>query len=89
MTWEIFLGIAALLAFVLVFMKASRDLTGSVTELACAIKALKEQFTESQKTTTKRLDAHGNRLDYHETRIIKNEDDIKNIKEKVDYFHHK
>lgn len=88
MTWEIFLGIAALLAFVVVFMKVARDLSGSITELACAINSLKERFNENQTVTTKRLDAHGKQLDCHETRIVKNEDEIKHIKEKVDFFHH-
>lgn len=87
MTWEIFVGISALVAFVFLFMKVARDLSSSITELACAINSLKERFDDSQAVTTKRLDAHGKQIDDHETRIVKSENEIKNIKEKVKYFH--
>lgn len=87
MTWDIFLGITAIVAFVAVFMKVARDLTGSVTKLACAIDALKERFDNSQAVTTKRLDAHGKQIDDHERRIVKSEDKLKHIEEKVNYFH--
>jgi hypothetical protein len=87
MTWEIFLGISALLAFVLVFMKVARDLSGSITELACAINSLKERFDDNQAVTTKRLDAHGKQIDDHEKRITKCEEGLKKTDEKVKYFH--
>jgi hypothetical protein len=87
MTWEIFLGIAAVVPFVAVFMKVARDLTSSVTKLTCSIDSLNKRFDDSQAVTTKRLDAHGEQIDNHETRIVKNEDEIKHIKEKVKYFH--
>lgn len=87
MTWEIFLGIAALVAFIVVFMKLARDLSGSITKLACAIDALKEKFDSSQAVTTKRLDAHGEQLDEHETRIVKCEERLEKTEEKVKYFH--
>ncbi len=91
MTWEIFLGISALVAFVAIFMKVARDwtreFTASVTKLTCSIDALNRRFDDSQTVTTKRLDAHGEQIDDHETRIVKNENEIKTIKEKVKYFH--
>lgn len=83
MTWEIFLGISALSAFVFMFMKISRDLTSAVTRLSCAV----EKLDENQAVTCKRLDVHGNQIDDHEKRITKCEQDINNTKEKVNYFH--
>lgn len=83
MTWEIFLGISALVVFVIMFMKIARDLTGAVTRLSCAV----EKLDENQMRATKRLDTHGKQIDDHEKRITKNESDISNITEKIKYFH--
>lgn len=83
MTWEIFLGVSALVAFVLSVSGPIVKLTAAVTKLSCAI----DNLDENQKTTVKRINAHSEKLDDHETRIQKNTDDIKNIKEKVHYFH--
>lgn len=88
MTWEIFVGIATLVSFVAIFVKLTRDLTVAVTGLKCAVDALGKRFDESQTVTVKRLDAHGKKIDEHDVRITKNEQDLANIKEKVDYFHH-
>lgn len=87
MTWEIFLGIAAIVSFVAVFMKVARDLTSSVTKLTCSIDSLKERFDNNQAVTTKRLDAHGKQIDDHETRIVKCEERLGKTEEKVNYFH--
>ena len=83
MTWEIFLGIAALVAFTLTFMKISRDLTGAVTRLSCAV----EKLDENQINSTKRLDSHGKQIDDHEKRLVRCEEKLKKTEEKVNYFH--
>lgn len=88
MTWEIFLGISALVAFTIAIMTPIVKLTGAVTKLSCAIDALSKRFDEKQEVTDKRLAAHGKRLDELDVRIAKNEQNYNNIKEKVEFFHH-
>lgn len=83
MTWEIFLGIAALASFVLLLITPISKLTKAVTELSCEIKAL----NQNQSDTKTRVDAHGKQIDDHETRIVKCEERLKKTEEKVNYFH--
>lgn len=83
MTWEIFLGISALVAFVLLLINPISKLTSAVTKLSCAV----EKLDENQSTTTKRIEVHGEQIDDHEKRLTKAEGDIQNITEKVNYFH--
>ena len=91
MTWEIFLGISALVAFVAIFMKVAKDwtkdFTAAVTKLTCSIDALNKRFDDSEVVTTKRLDNHGKQIDDHETRIVKCEQSLEKVEEKVNYFH--
>lgn len=87
MTWEIFLGIAALLSFVVAIVRPIAKLTSAVTELTCSVKSLNKRFDESRTVTDKRLDAHGKKLDEFETRMAKTEQFCEHIKEKVDFFH--
>lgn len=88
MTWEIFLGISALVAFAIAIMTPIVKLTGAVTKLSCAIDSLSKRFDENQKATDKRLDAHGKKIDELDGRLNKHEEFCKSLKEKVDYFHH-
>ena len=70
MTWEIALGIFALVAFVLSVSVPVATVNGklnkSITKLTCSVDALNDQIKKSDK----RLDAHSERLDDHEKRII-------------------
>lgn len=83
MTWEIFLGISALVSFVLLLATPISKLTKAVTELACEIKTL----NKNQSDTNSRVDAHGKQIDDHEKRIVKCEEKLKSTEEKVNYFH--
>lgn len=87
MTWEIFLGIAALLTFVIAIVRPITRLTSAVTELTCSVKSLNKRFDENRTFTDKRLEAHGKKIDDLEKRMTKSEQFQENIKEKVDFFH--
>lgn len=87
MTWEIFLGISALVGFAVAIMTPIVKLTGAVTKLSCAIDSLSKRFDENQKATDKRLDAHGKKIDELDIRLAQSERAYEHIKEKVDYFH--
>ena len=88
MTWEIFLGIAALVAFAISIIAPIVKLTSAVTKLSCAVNAMNQNFEENKSVTTKRLDAHGKKLDELDGRVGKTEQAYEHIKEKVDFFHH-
>lgn len=65
MTWEIFLGISALVAFGVAVVTPIIKLNSSITKLNCAIDMLNASMAKSDK----RLDAHSVQLDNHEKRI--------------------
>lgn len=83
MTWEIFLGISALAAFVLLLVTPISKLTKAVTELACEIKTL----NQNQSDTNKRVETHENQIGDHEKRLVRCEEKLKKTEEKVNYFH--
>lgn len=67
MTWEIFLGIASLAAFVSVFIKAFSNNTKAITELRCSIDMLKEEIADNKQCIHK-LEG---KVENHEGRITK------------------
>lgn len=88
MTWAIFLGISALVAFVIGIMTPIVKLNSTITKLDCTIDALSGRFNETNRVTTKRLDAHGKEIDELREQGSRHEQELKNIKEKVEFFHH-
>ena len=83
MTWEIALGIFALVAFVLGIVTPLLKLNSSITKLICSI----DNLNENMNTSKQRLDTHGKEIDTLKAHDAKHEQEIKNLKEKVDYFH--
>lgn len=65
MTWEIVLGIIALVGFGISVSTPIIKLNTSITKLNCSIDAL----NKNMDTSNKRLDAHGKQLDDFEHRI--------------------
>ena len=71
MTWEIVAGIIALAGFIIGIMTPIIKLNTAITSLKCSIDALRTDLLRSDK----RIDAHSLKLDDHEKRIIKLEDE--------------
>ena len=65
MTWEIVLGIIALVGFGISVSTPIIKLNTSITKLNCSIDTL----NKNMDTSNKRLDAHGKQLDEFEHRI--------------------
>lgn len=65
MSWEIVVGLIALVGFGITVSTPIIRLNTSITKLICAIDTLNEKMSTSEK----RLDAHGRELDNHEHRI--------------------
>jgi len=59
MTWEIFIGISALVAFGIAVTTPIVKLNSSITKLNCSIDELNTQMAKSDR----RLDAHGHQID--------------------------
>ena len=66
MTWEIVLGLIALIGFGISVSTPIIKLNTSITKLNCSIDALNKNMDVS----TKRLDAHGEQIDDLRNRII-------------------
>lgn len=80
MTWEIFLGIVTLVAFVTAIVKPITKLTNTITELIVTVKGLKDSFAEivsKNEEAHKRIWDHVSKqdtvLDNHEKRLSKME----------------
>lgn len=65
MTWEIFLGISAIVAFAIAIITPIIKLNTNITKLSCTI----ESMVAVNARADKRLDAHADKLDDHEHRI--------------------
>mgnify|MGYP007084305512 CR=1 FL=1 len=65
MTWEIVVGLIALVGFVVSIGKIVSNNTKALTEVKCSIDSLKEAFSE-QKT---KVDVIGDEVNDHELRI--------------------
>ena len=65
MTWEIFLGIAALVAFIISVGKIISNNTKALTQLQCTIDSLKETIKRDEK----HLHSLSDKVVEHETRI--------------------
>lgn len=65
MTWEIVIGLIALVGFVVSIGKIVSNNTKALTEVKCSIDSLKEAFSE-QKT---KVDVIGDEVNDHELRI--------------------
>ncbi len=65
MTWEIVLGIIALVGFGISVSTPIIRLNTSITKLNCSVESLNDNLESSKR----RLDAHGRQLDNFEHRI--------------------
>lgn len=83
MTWEIFLGIVALVSFVLLIISPITKLNSSITELNCSVKILNENMTANEKKTAKQ----GEEINELKRSVGNCEAEIANLKEKINYFH--
>jgi hypothetical protein len=83
MTWEIALGIFALVSFVLGIVTPLLKLNSSITKLNCSIDNLNGNMNMSQK----RLDIHGKEIDELKERAAKAETDIKAVKQRITDLH--
>lgn len=91
MTWELFLGLAELVAFISVFAKwsASRakidtENAAALRELASALKEFKSQSNEAHKEMWTAIDDNAHEIQRHERWIVRHdaredrtEDDVK------------
>lgn len=87
MTWEIFLGIVALVGFIITLMtplmkltKTMAELNGNVKALSSSLEALNIKNTESHRRMWDHNEKQDDTLDNHETRITK-------IETKIDIMH--
>lgn len=72
MSWEIFLGLAALVSFGVAVITPLIKLNTSITKLNCAIDTLNDKMARSEKANenlSSRLDRQGEILADHERRI--------------------
>lgn len=66
MTWEIFLGIAALVGFVASIAKIVANNTQAMTEVKCGLDELKDALSAQKAKTSGMQD----QLNDHETRLV-------------------
>lgn len=83
MTWEIVVGIIALVGFVISVMTPIVKLNSSITKLNCSIDAL----NANMRTTENRLEAHGKQIDDLRERCARHTEDILNINQRIDDLH--
>ena len=87
MTWEIFVGITVLFAFMVAVITPIIRLYEAITKLSCSIDAINQRFDENQSVNNKRLEKHGQEIDEIKELAQKNERDIKALNERVDFLH--
>lgn len=80
MTWELFLGLAELVAFIAVFAKwsASRakidtENAAALRELASALKEFKSQSNEAHKEMWTAIDDNAHEIQRHERWIVRHD----------------
>lgn len=87
MTWEIFVGITVLFAFMGAVITPIIKLYEAITKLSCSIDAINQRFDENQSVNNKRLEKHGKEIDEIKELAQNNEREIKAIKERVEFLH--
>lgn len=87
MTWEIFVGITVLVAFMGAVIAPIIKLYEAITRLSCSIDAMGRRFDENQSANNKRLEKHGKEIDEIKELSQKNEREIKALREHVDLLH--
>lgn len=74
MTWDIFLGIVALVGFIIAIGKLVSSNTKALTELTCAVNMLKEELNTNKADTKEnehKIDNLEDKYQNHEGRIVK------------------
>lgn len=84
MTWAIFLGIAALISFLIAVITPIVKLNTAITKLTISV----ETLNTNMGTTEKRITKHGEEIDGLKNQVTKLESEQKSLKEKVEFFHH-
>lgn len=87
MTWEIFVGISVLFAFIVAVVTPIIKLYEAITKLSCSIDAINQRFDENQSANNKRLEKHGREIDELKEMSQRNARDIQSIRERVDFLH--
>ena len=87
MTWEIFVGITVIFAFMVAVITPIIKLYEAITKLSCSIDAMGRRFDESQNVNNKRLEKHGKEIDEIKELALKNEREIAAVKERVEFLH--
>lgn len=87
MTWEIFVGITVLVAFMGAVIAPIIKLYEAITKLSCSIDAMGRRFDENQNVNNKRLEKHGKEIDEIKELAQKNEREIAAVKERVEFLH--
>lgn len=89
MTWEIFIGITVLFAFMVAVITPIIRLYEAITKLSCSIDAINQRFDENQSVNNKRLEKHGQEIDETKELAQSNKREIEALKERVEFLHRK
>ena len=87
MTWEIFVGITVLFAFMVAVITPIIKLYEAITKLSCSIDAINQRFDENQSVNNKRLEKHGQEIDELRELAQSNKREIAAVKERVEFLH--
>ena len=87
MTWEIFVGLTVIFAFMIAVITPIIKLYEAITKLSCSIDAINQRFDENQSVNNKRLEKHGQEIDEIKELAQKNEREIAAVKERVEFLH--
>ena len=87
MTWEIFVGITVIFAFMVAVITPIIKLYEAITKLSCSIDAINQRFDENQSVNNKRLEKHGQEIDELKELTQSNKSEIEALRERVDFLH--
>lgn len=87
MTWEIFVGITVIFAFMVAVVTPIIKLYEAITKLSCSIDAINQRFDENQSVNNKRLEKHGQEIDELKELAQNNKREIAAVKERVEFLH--
>lgn len=87
MTWEIFVGITVLVAFMGAVIAPIIKLYEAITKLTCSIDAINQRFDENRSVNNKRLEKHGKEIDETKELAQNNKREIEALKERVEFLH--
>lgn len=87
MTWEIFVGITVIFAFMVAVITPIIKLYEAITKLSCSIDAINQRFDENQSVNNKRLEKHGKEIDELKELAQSNKREIASVKERVELLH--